>query len=63
MKKRLLVWVVVGDYGREGHDMPIGVFSSLELAEEAKAKAPKRFDDITIEQYVIDERNNDHEVI
>ena len=49
------IFVVCGFWDYEGYDEPIGVYSSIELAEKAISVAYKKYDEIVIEEYELDE--------
>jgi hypothetical protein len=48
------LYALIGGWSYEGHDDPVGIFSSKEKAEEAKAVAYKRYDSLEIFEYELD---------
>ena len=49
------IYVVVGEFKYDGHDLPFGVFSTEELAGKCKNKVSPSYDYTRIIEYVIDE--------
>lgn len=50
-----MLYVLIGGISYEGYNPPLGVYSTKELAEEAKAKAVKDdFDVLHIFEYKLD---------
>lgn len=48
------IWIVIGGWD-EGYSLPIGVFSTLDKAEEAKARVGNNYGEVDIIEYVIDQ--------
>ena len=55
------LWIVVSDYDEEGYGLPIGIFSSVVLANECVLEVNKRsrYSFPKIEEYVLDSVKND----
>lgn len=48
------LWALIGRWDYEGRDAPVGIFSTLEKAEAAKATAYKGYDNIDVTEYELD---------
>lgn len=48
------LFVVVGAFNNEGYDLPIGVYSTRELAEDAKVNNESLYENIKIYEYTLD---------
>ncbi len=50
------VWVVVGDWGYDGKDVPLGVFETKEAAQAAAtSEKAKGYDDVDVLPYDVGE--------
>lgn len=48
------LYALIGGWDYEGHDEPVGIYSTKEKAEAAKAVAYKSYDELDIYEYELD---------
>lgn len=48
------LYALIGGFSYEGYDDPVGIFSSLEKAEEARKIAYDGYDTLKIHEYELD---------